>query len=79
MSFKKDELPDLPAEPHQPSSLSFQNAVLVRKSQCTVAFKASGSIIGHFFTMVNLKMLSFAILVSVHLSSSPATIQLQLL
>jgi len=39
MSFKKDELPDLHAEPHQQSL--FQNAILVRKSQCTVDFKAS--------------------------------------
>jgi len=56
MSIKIDGLPDLPAELHQPS---FPNALLVRQSQCTVAFKASGLllVIGYFFTMMKLNPL----------------------
>jgi len=53
MSFKTDELPDLPAEPHQPTSFNFLGALLVRKKQYTVAFKASGLLIGPFFTMMS--------------------------
>ena len=82
MSFKKNDIPDLPAEPHQPFSFKFPKCCFGQKKPMYCSFKASGLLTGHFFTMLmNLKMF-FVILVSLHLSlikSSPATIQLQLL
>jgi len=57
MSFKKNDIPDLPAEPHQPFSFKFPKCCFGQKKPVYCSFKASGLLTGHFFTMImNLKM-----------------------